>query len=75
MSWRTGSKLFLDIWPAIKENIPDRGQRIDFTAALIGVFVNEDMDTWDIEDVDPDIRSAILKAGYELCEPERYNDP
>ena len=72
MSWRTGSKLFLEIWPAIKANIADQQQRIEFTAALIRVFVNEDMDTCDIEDVDPDIRAAIIQAGYEICEPERY---
>lgn len=72
MSWRTGSKLFLEIWPSIKANIPDREERTEFTAELVRLFVKEDMDTWDIEDVDPDIRAAIVKAGYEICEPERY---
>jgi len=32
------------------------------------------MDTWEIEDVDPDIRKAIVQAGYEICEPDRYKD-
>jgi hypothetical protein len=72
MSWRTGSKLFLEIWPSIKVNITDQEERVRFTADLIRVFVNEDMDTWDIEDVHPDIRAAIVRAGYEICEPERY---
>ena len=72
MSWRTGSKLFVEIWPAIKANITDREERVRFTASLIRVFGNEDMDTWDIEDVDPDIRAAIVQAGYEICEPDRY---
>ena len=74
MSWRTGSKLFLEIWPVIKANIPDREERIEFTAALIQVFVQEDMDTWEIEDVDLDIRKAIVQAGYEIGEPDRYKD-
>ena len=74
MSWRTGSRLFLEIWPAIKGNITDRQERIEFTAALIRVFVEEDMDTWEIEDVDEDVRKAIVQAGYELCEPDRYKE-
>jgi len=74
MSWRTGSKLFLQIWPAIKANITNREERIEFTAALIRVFVEEDMDTYEIEDVDGDIRKAIVQAGYEICEPDRYKD-
>jgi hypothetical protein len=72
MSWRTGSKLFLEMWPAIKANIGDREERVRFTAALVRVFVHEDIDTWDIEDVDPDIRAAIVQGGYDICEPERY---
>jgi len=72
MSWRTGSKIFLEIWPAIKASITNHEERVRFTAELIRVFVEEDMDTWDIEDVDPDIRRAIVTAGYEICEPNRY---
>lgn len=65
MSWRTGSKLFIEIWPAIKANIGDRDERIEFTAKLIRLFVDEDMDAWDVEDVDPDIRDAIARAGFD----------
>lgn len=72
MSWRTGSKLFIEIWPAIKANITDRNERIDFTANLLRLFVDHDMDTWDVEDVDPDIRAAMRRADFELAEPERY---
>ena len=74
MSWRTGATLFSEIWPLIKTRIEDREERIEFTSALIRVFVAEDMDTWPIEDIDPDIRSAIVEAGYEICEPDRYRD-
>ena len=72
MSWRTGSKLFLEIWPSVKTNITDYEERVRFTAALVRIFVNEDMDPWDIEDVHPDIRAAIVQAGYEIREPGRY---
>ena len=76
MSWRTGSKLFLEIWPLIQNNIPDREERIEFTADLLQLFVNHDMDTWEVEDVHPDIRAAMRQAGSEIAEPERYkNDP
>ena len=76
MSWRTGSKLFLKIWPLIQSDIPDQEERIEFTGALLEVFVKEDMDTWDVEDVHPDIRTAMRHVGIEISEPERYkSDP
>jgi hypothetical protein len=76
MSWRTGSTLFLEIWPHVQTNIPDREERIDFTAKLLQLFVDEDMDPYDVEDVHPDIRAAMLRAGMELAEPEKYKgDP
>src|SRR5689334_3574176 len=74
MSWRTGSKLFIEMWPLIQANIKDRQERIDFTAELLKLFVKEDMDAWDVEDVHPDIRAAMLHAGIEISEPERYSD-
>jgi hypothetical protein len=74
MSWRTGSKLFLEIWPAIKANIRDREERIEFTARLLKVFTADDMDPWDVEDVDSDIRAAMRRAGIEISEPSRYKD-
>ncbi len=74
MSWRSGSSLFIEIWPAIQKHIPERDIRIEFTAELLKVFVKDDMDTYDVEDVHPDIRAAMRHAGYELAEPERYKD-
>ena len=74
MSWRSGSSLFIEIWPAIQKHIPERDIRIEFTAALLKLFVREDMDTYDVEDVHPDIRAAMRDAGLELSEPERYKD-
>jgi hypothetical protein len=74
MSWRSGSKLFCEMWPLIQANIPDRGHRIDFTARLLKLFEDEDMDTYDVEDVHPEIRAAMRHAGIEIAEPERYQD-
>jgi hypothetical protein len=74
MSWRTGSKLFIEIWPVILSNITDREERIEFTGQLIKLFTKEDMDTYDIEDVHPDIRAAMRHVGLELNEPDRYKD-
>lgn len=74
MSWRTGSKLFCEIWPAIEANIRDRNERIELTGELLKLFVSWDMDPWDVEDVHPDIRAAMKKVGLHIREPERYQD-
>jgi hypothetical protein len=74
MSWRSGSQLFIEIWPAIQTNIPDRQYRIEFTAKLLSLFVEDDMDPFDVEDIHPDIRAAMRHAGIEIAEPERYQD-
>lgn len=74
MSWRSGSSLFIEIWPAIERHICDRELRVQFTAELLDVFVRSDMDTYDIEDVHADVRAAMLLAGHDLQEPERYTD-
>lgn len=74
MSWRSGSKLFTEKWPRIQANCPDRYARISLTARLIEVFIDEDMDPWDIEDLHPEVRAAIRVAGHELQEPERFTD-
>ncbi len=74
MSWRTGSKLFLEIWPLIQQRIPERDIRIEFTARLLDTFVHDDMDPRDVEDVHPDIRAALEFAGIGVSEPERWPD-
>jgi len=74
MSWRTGSKLFIEIWPIIRSNIEGRDERIEFTGRLLRLFVDDDMDPYDVEDVDPDIRAAMRKVGIEIAEPESYAD-
>lgn len=74
MSWRAGSKLFIEMWPLIQANITDTEQRVEFTGELLKLFVEQDMDTWDVEDVDPDIRAAMRQVGMEILEPDKYKD-
>ena len=74
MSWRSGSKLFIEIWPAVQANIPDRQLRIEFTAELLRLFVENDMDPYDVEDVHPEVRAAMRRAGMEFVEPDLYGD-
>ena len=72
MSWRTGSKLFAEMWPLIQSHIEDRKHRIEFTASLLKQMVRDDMDPFDVEDIHPDVRAAMTKAGIEISEPDRY---
>lgn len=72
MSWRTGRDLFIEIWPLIEKHIPDSEERIEFTARILSSFVADDMDPWDVEDVHPDIRSALELSGIGVSEPERW---
>lgn len=72
MSWRTGSTLFIEMWPLIQARISDRDERISFTAKLLQAFADEDMDTYDVEDIHPDVRSALRRSGLGVSEPERY---
>ncbi len=74
MSWRSGSKLFIEMWPLIQSNIPDREHRIEFTGRLLELFVDDDMDPFDVEDLHPEIRAAMRQVDIELEEPERYKD-
>ena len=74
MSWRSGSKLFAEMWPLIQANIPDREHRVDFAARLLRQMVRDDMDPFDVEDLHPDVRAAMRRAGIEISEPERYPD-
>ena len=74
MSWRTGSTIFIEMWPILQARIEDKEERIEFTAELLKLFSEWDMDTYDVEDVHPDIRAAMKEADMEIAEPERYQD-
>jgi hypothetical protein len=72
MSWRTGSRLFIEMWPLVQSHIPNREERIDFLGDLLQAFMKGDMDTYDVEDVHSDIRAAMRNIGVKIAEPERY---
>ncbi len=74
MGWRTGSTLFLEIWPLVEARIPDREQRVDFTARLLRLFVDDDMDPYDVEDVHADVRAALRQIGVDLPQSELFAD-
>jgi len=74
MSWRTGSKLFAEMWPLIQSHIQDREHRIEFTASLLKQMVRDDMDPFDVEDIHPDVRVAMRQAGIEIRDPDRCKD-
>ena len=74
MSWPAGSKLFVEMWPLIQANITDRTHRIDFTARLLQVLIDDDMDPYDVEDVHADVRAALRKIGVELAQSELFAD-
>ena len=66
--------MFIEMWPLIQANITDKEERIEFTRELLQVFARQDMDTWEVEDVHPDIRDAMRHAGIDIAEPDKYKD-
>lgn len=74
MSWRAGSKLFVEMWPLIQANIHNSEHRIAFTSDLLKLMAKDDMDPYDVEDIHPDIRAAMRHAGITISEPCRYSD-
>ncbi len=62
------------MWPLIQANITDKEERIEFTGELLQLFARQDMDSFDIEDVHPDIRAAMRQVGIEILEPDKYQD-
>lgn len=74
MSWRGGSTLFIEAWPVIQREMPWPDVRVKFTAEFLTLLTKYDMDPFDVEDVHPEVRKAMRRAGIELSEPERYRD-
>ena len=74
MSWRTGSKLFIEIFPLVQTSVPDREERVRFLGDLLRVFMKGDMDPYDVEDLHPDVRAAMRAIGAQIVEAELYED-
>ena len=41
---------------------------------VLQLFLQQDMDAYDVEDVHPDIRAAMRRVGIDIAEPDRYKD-
>ena len=74
MSWRSGSALFAQMWPAIQKHVHNQEHRIEFTSSLLKLMVRDDMDPYDVEDIHAEVRAAMRLAGFRLAEPGRYGD-
>ena len=66
--------MFIEFWPLIKKYMPDREHRIEFTAELLQLLVDSDMDPYDVEDIDPDVRAALAQADLGIDDPEGTDD-
>ena len=64
----------LEFWPLIQKHVPDRDHRIAFTAGLLKLLVRDDMDPMDVEDMDAEVRSALIMAGIGVAESDQYDD-
>jgi hypothetical protein len=60
MSWRTGTSLLLDIWPIVKETIKDDEHRKIFGKDLVSIFLEHDIDAYDIDGVDPELDAIVV---------------
>jgi hypothetical protein len=63
MSWRGGTRLFLDIWPLIQRHVPEDDFRAEFVRDLIDFFQRCDMDGTDLRGVHPEIDKALDQLG------------
>lgn len=63
MSWRSGSKLFVEVWPLIQTHVSNKKQRQEFVASLLRVFLEWDIDPYDVADVHPDVAKALQAIG------------
>jgi|GEM_PF-2144110 len=62
MSWRSGARLFLEMWPLLKKHIPERKERDLFATDLLELFASWDIDPMDLGEFDPELDALI---GYE----------
>jgi hypothetical protein len=66
MSWRAGAKLFWDIWPKVKDAIPETEFSGEFTTSLLTLFLDCDLDPCEMRGGDPEIDTLMNKVDPEL---------
>jgi hypothetical protein len=59
MSWRTGSELFGEMWPLIHGKVKPAGLRKEFVRDILAVFLEYDVDPYDLEDVHAEVAGAL----------------
>ncbi len=68
MSWRTGAKMFREMWPIMEKHLAndDEQWRVEFLAAVLTVFLDCDVDPNDLERLHPEIDRALEIANPPL---------
>ena len=59
MSWRSGAKLFREMWPLIQRHVSEDEFRVEFVRDLIEFFRACDMDGSDLRRLDPEIDRVL----------------
>ncbi|HUG94207.1 MAG TPA: hypothetical protein VML55_25485 [Planctomycetaceae bacterium] len=59
VSWRSGAKLFREMWPLIQTHIPEGEVRDEFVRDLLDFFMDCDMDGTDLRRLHPEIDKAL----------------
>ena len=66
MSWRTGAKLFWELWPKIEANIPDAKQRAEFTRAMLKLLLKHDVAADDLRGQEEEVDRLMDEVDPEL---------
>jgi hypothetical protein len=74
MAWRAGAEWFADVWPLIESRLRDKRQRREFTAALLRLLVEFDVEPADVADVHLEVRAALAAIGVEVPPAEEEGD-
>jgi|GEM_PF-2250716 len=75
MSWWAGAELFAEMWPLIQARVRDKRVRREFTAGLLQLLVEHDLDPEDIADLHPEVRAALAAIGINASPAEDGEDP
>jgi hypothetical protein len=59
MSWRSGSSLFMELWPIVAKHINDAEMRKEFGKELMQLFLERDVDPADFEEFDPEVDEML----------------
>lgn len=59
MSWRSGSSLFIELWPIVASGIDDAAMRKEFGKELLQLFLDRDVDPSDFEGFDPEVDEIL----------------